>query len=132
MNVYVVKVVDGTEIIGKIEDERRRAVDIVRIHEPLEIRYRESPLGGATAVLVKYNYFGSEASIDVFTSAVICVYRASDEYSRTYEESLKTIAEQVGAKKKTGFEGKKSSEMREAVEELIESLISTDGKGTIH
>ena len=131
LGVYVIKTLDGYELVGKIDTDKRPG-DVVRITDPLEIRYRESPLAGTTAVLVKYNYFGSENFIDVFAAAVVCIYKASDEYAKTYEESVKSIQEQT-SNNNSGIETKRKDTYSEsALESLRAALGVITSNNTLH
>lgn len=122
-DVHVVKTTDGLEIIGRIA--KMRNDEVVRVVDPLEIRYRISPVtGGSVAVLVPYNSFGSENFVDVFRTALVCIYRTTDEYAKTYNESLKTIADQVKNKEEVSL-----SEVSEKIKTALDTLTANN---TVH
>lgn len=94
-DVHVIKTTDGYELIGKVV--KMRNDEIIRVMDPLEIRYRPT-VGGPTAVLVPYNVFGKENFVDLFRAALVCIYKTTDEYAKTYDESVKSIEEQLKKK----------------------------------
>lgn len=98
-DVCVIKTSDGYELIGRVV--KMRNDEVIRVMDPLEIRYRATPTGGTAAVLVPYNSFASENFVDLFRNALVCIYKTTDEYAKTYEESLKSIEEQLKSKEET-------------------------------
>ena len=104
-DVCVIKTTDGYELIGRII--KMRNDEVIRVMDPLEIRYRATTTGGTAAVLVPYNSFASENFVDLFRSALVCIYKTTDEYARTYEESLKSIEEQLKGKEESVDVGEK-------------------------
>lgn len=126
-DVHVIKTTDGFEIIGRLV--KMRNDEVVRVQEPLEIRYRVSPVtGGSMAVLVPYNAFGSENFVDLFRTALVCIYKTTDEYAKTYVESLKTIAEQAKNNKIEQAETTKS-ESTDKMRAVVEALFANN---TVH
>lgn len=125
-SVHIVKTTDGFEIIGRLV--KMRNDEVIRVVEPLEVRYRVSPVtGGSVAVLVPYNPFGSENFVDLFRSALVCIYRTTDEYAKTYDESLKSIAEQIKTRDDTVSKG--TTETSEKIKVALENLMSNN---TVH
>lgn len=122
-DVHVIKMTDGFEIIGKIV--KMRNDEIIRVSEPLEIKYRATTLGGPTAVLVPYNTFGEDKFVDIFRTALVCIYKTTNEYAKTYDESLKSIEDQL--KKKD-----ENSAAAETLEKLKESLNILSSNNTFH
>lgn len=92
-DVHIVKTSDGYELIGKLM--KMRNDEVIRVIDPLEIRYRTALTGGTTAVLVPYNSFGKENFVDIFRTSLVCIYKTTDEYAKTYDESVKSIEEQI-------------------------------------
>lgn len=122
-DIHVVKTSDGYELIGKIV--KMRNDEIIRVMEPLEIRYRASTVGGPTAVLVPYSPFGKEKFVDIFRSALVCIYKTTDEYAKTYDDSLKSIEEQLKSRDV-------DASASETLEKLKETLNILSSNNTFH
>lgn len=121
--VYIVKTTDGYELIGVIV--KLRNDEVIRVMDPLEIRYRVSPVtGGSVAVLVPYNAFGIDRFVDIFRSSLVCIYRTTDEYAKTYVESLKSIEEQL--------KNKGDSTTTEVTEKLKTAVDTPAANNTVH
>lgn len=120
MNVRIFKLVDGSEIIGKIE-RFSNSLEIFKLEDPLEIKYRMGYDGNASAVMTRYNYFGDEKVVHINASAVITSYEVSEKYGKVYEESL------VDTAPKSPEDPEKRAE---AVKEVIAKVIS--GNNTVH
>lgn len=121
-DVHVIKTTDGYELIGKVV--KMRNDEVIRVMDPLEIRYRTNSSGGPAAVLVPYNTFGNDNFVDIFRNALVCVYRTTDEYAKTYDESVKSIEDQL--KKKT------DSGVIESIEKLKAVLGVVSSNSTFH
>ena len=91
MSVRIFKIVDGSELIGRVKNFNNSS-EIFKLEDPLEIKYRMSMHTGLPiAVMVKYNFFGDEVTINLNASAVIASYEVSDKYVKIYEKSLDTV-----------------------------------------
>lgn len=91
MNVRIFKLVDGSEIIGRIKNFNNSA-EIFKIEDPLEIKYRLSvETGYPIAVMTKYNFFGDELVIHINAHTVITSYEVSEKYVKVYESSLDSV-----------------------------------------
>jgi hypothetical protein len=121
-DVCVVKTSDGYELIGRVV--KMRNDEVVRVMNPLEIRYRANALGMSTAVLVPYNSFGKEDFVDLFRTALVCIYKTTDDYAKTYDESLKSIEEQL--------KGKSRSTTVEVSEKLKAAIEVLTANNTVH
>lgn len=121
--IHVVKTSDGYELIGKIV--KMRNDEVIRVMEPLEIRYRASTTSGPTAVLVPYNPFGKEKFVDIFRSCIVCIYKTTDEYAKTYDDSLKSIEEQLKSRDV-------DASASETLEKLKEALNVLSSNNTFH
>lgn len=117
-DVHIFKTTDGYEIIGRLVKVRND--EVIRVQEPLEIRYRVSPATGASvAVLVPYVVFGTDNYIDLFRTALVCIYRTTDEYAKTYDESLKSINEQLKSSKIETPKTKSEDKVKAAIEVIL-------------
>ena len=93
MNIRVFKLVDGTELIGRLQGGNLYS-DLYVVNDPLEIKYRVGMDGMATAVMTKYNYFGEEKVIRLNATGVITHYLVMEKYTKIYEEALEDAQKQ--------------------------------------
>lgn len=91
MNVRIFKLVDGSELIGRIKNFNNSS-EIFKLEDPLEIKYRMSlETGYPVALMSKYNFFGDETIVHINAHTVITSYEVSDKYVKVYENSLDTV-----------------------------------------
>ena len=121
MTAFVFKTSDGYELMGDIDVPNNRKIEdyeFYNVRNPLEIRYRESGYGSAQAVLVKYDYFGQNDAVVLFRHSIVSMYPASDDYAKTYVESIKSIKEQTKA-------NKEAPKVDRATEEKVSEVLAT-------
>lgn len=98
MKPYVMKTNDNVMLVGKL-DEQASDESYIVLHDPLEIKYRNALDGGVTAVFMKYNYFSEVDFVAINRYTVITVYPLASNYVKVYEESAKSINEEIKNKK---------------------------------
>lgn len=127
MKTVVIKTVDGIDVMGRVgptETDRRS----LELHDALEIKYRQDHGGSYTnAVLTKYNYFGSEKSVHINVTAIICVYEVSDHYKKIYEETVNRFSSEPPTEESSS--SAQSNSEHEAVVTLLNRAMS---KATVH
>jgi hypothetical protein len=127
MNVRIIKLVDGSELIGRIEDFDFQS-KVLYLHDPLEVKYRMSmDTGSYAAVMTKYNYFGEDTSLIINASTVITTYVVSEKFSKIYEKSLDTVRNAIANMEEATEEAKPST--TETITELLSKLSSNN---TVH
>jgi hypothetical protein len=128
MSVRILKMVDGSELIGRIESyEDSVEHRFLYLKDPLEVKYRmEVDTGSYAAIMTKYNYFGDDTELKINTSTIITSYVVSEKFSKIYETSLDTV--------------RKTIEDKESVEEnkpstydtLVNALSKLSSNNTVH
>lgn len=131
MNVRILKMVDGSELIGRIEgydgntDQR-----FFYLKDPLEVKYRMAvDTGTYAAVMTKYNYFGDETELRINASTVITSYAVSEKFSKIYETSLDTVRKAIEDREK---ESLVEEERASTYETLVSALSKLTSNNTVH
>jgi hypothetical protein len=130
MSVRILKMVDGSELIGRIDDYDDSPGQLfLYLRDPLEVKYRMAmDTGSYAAVMTKYNYFGDETELKINASAVITSYEVSEKFSKIYETSLDTVRKSIEDKDQAEEEEAKTS----TYETLTNALSKLSGNNTVH
>ena len=92
MSIAVIKLVNGTEIVGNIINKD----NTVTIEDPLQINYRQKTNGGLPSVsLHRFNPFSINNIYTVLPREVLSVDTPLPGMVKYYEVSIKTIRDQV-------------------------------------
>lgn len=134
MNVRILKMVDGSELIGRIEgydgntDQR-----FFYLKDPLEVKYRMAvDTGTYAAVMTKYNYFGDETELRINASTVITSYAVSEKFSKIYETSLDTVRKAVEERESAQAQAQEEEDRTSTYESLVNALSKLTTKNTVH
>lgn len=92
MSIAVIKLVNGTEIVGNVLGEG----STVTVEDPLQINYRQKTNGGLPSVsLHRFNPFSLNNVYTFLTNEVLSVDPPVPGMVKYYEVSIKTIRSQV-------------------------------------
>ena len=129
MNVRILKMVDGSELIGRVDGYDGNAEQrFFYLKDPLEVKYRMAvDTGTYAAVMTKYNYFGDETELRINASTVITSYAVSEKFSKIYETSLDTVRKALEDREPVEEESKSS-----AYETMVSALSKLTGNNTVH
>ena len=129
MSVRILKLVDGSELIGRIEGYDDNAEQrFLYLKDPLEVKYRMAvDTGNYAAVMTRYNYFGDENELKINTSAVITSYAVSEKFSKIYETSLNAVRKAIEDTDPVEEEAKTST-----YETFVSALSKLSGNNTVH
>ena len=129
MSVRILKMVDGSELIGRIEGyDGNTEQRFFYLKDPLEVKYRMAvDTGTYAAVMTKYNYFGDETELRINASTVITSYAVSEKFSKIYETSLDTVRKALEDREPIEEESKAS-----AYETLVNALSKLTSNNTVH
>lgn len=129
MSVRILKMVDGSELIGRIEGyDGNTEQSFFYLKDPLEVKYRMAvDTGTYAAVMTKYNYFGDETELRINASTVITSYAVSEKFSKIYETSLDTVRKALEDREPVEEESKSS-----AYETMVSALSKLTGNNTVH
>lgn len=129
MSVRILKMVDGSELIGRIEGyDGNTEQRFFYLKDPLEVKYRMAvDTGTYAAVMTKYNYFGDETELRINASTVITSYAVSEKFSKIYETSLDTVRKALEDREPVEEESKSS-----AYETMVSALSKLTSNNTVH
>ena len=129
MSVRILKMVDGSELIGRIEGyDGNTEQRFFYLKDPLEVKYRMAvDTGTYAAVMTKYNYFGDETELRINASTVITSYAVSEKFSKIYETSLDTVRKALEDREPPEEESKSS-----AYETMVSALSKLTSNNTVH
>lgn len=129
MSVRILKMVDGSELIGRIEGyDGNTEQRFFYLRDPLEVKYRMAvDTGTYAAVMTKYNYFGDETELRINASTVITSYAVSEKFSKIYETSLDTVRKALEDREPVEEESKSS-----AYETMVSALSKLTSNNTVH
>lgn len=129
MSVRILKMVDGSELIGRIEGyDGNTEQSFFYLKDPLEVKYRMAvDTGTYAAVMTKYNYFGDETELRINASTVITSYAVSEKFSKIYETSLDTVRKALEDREPVEEESKSS-----AYETMVSALSKLTSNNTVH
>lgn len=122
MTVYVIKTVEGAEIVGRIDPDKISENQVTMMN-PLEVRYKTDPDGYTSAVLSKYNYFGATNAVMFNKTSIITVYECAKEYEALYERSIISIEREVQ---------KRRQELLEPQDPIVDLLTGRTPNTSIH
>ena len=135
MSVYVIKTIDGAEIVGKVDPSTITDTQVL-ILDPLEIRYKTGIDGYSQASMMKYNFFGDAREVRINKTSIITVYTIAPEYEVMYEKSIDSIEESMKkhrANLLSAHEENSPSSKKEDVDTLVENLIKQlTSNNTVH
>lgn len=131
MNVRILKMVDGSELIGRVDGYDGNAEQrFFYLKDPLEVKYRMAvDTGTYAAVMTKYNYFGDETELRINADTVITSYAVSEKFSKIYETSLDTVRKAIEDREK---ESLVEEERASTYETLVSALSKLTSNNTVH
>lgn len=125
ITLFVIKTVDGVELVGETEDKTPVEDPVINVKNPLEIIYHENDHGSMGASFHRYNSFGKNDTIVMWKHAIVSMYPANDILTKAHGETISNLN-----KEKLGIvpEEKRDS-LRETLAGMIEKLASNT---TVH
>lgn len=110
----ILKLVDSTDVIGKVE---RSEDGVVVLSEPMRIMYGPTPTG-QTAGLMKYAYFTAQDMFEFKSNFIIQAYEPRVEFINYYTEAVEQLYR--GEIATEHFENESDEEDSEEWKDLLE------------
>lgn len=126
ITLFVIKTVDGAELVGESEDKTPVEDPVIYVKDPLEIVYQHNEVTGSVgATFQKYNTFSQNDTIALWKHAIVSMYPANDILIKAHGETLSNIK-----KEKLGdYLDDKRESLRDTLQGMIEKLNSNT---TVH
>lgn len=91
ITLFVIKTVDGAELVGETEDKTSVDDPVINVKNPLEIIYHENDYGSMGASFHRYNSFSKNDTIVMWKHAIVSMYPANDILTKAHGDTIASL-----------------------------------------